>query len=299
MDRRSSLPKILVAGASGHLGQRVVELLHNQGYTNLVAASRTPSKLQHLADLGIQIRRADFNDPGSLPAAFEGIDRLLLISTDELHKPGLRIRQHGNAIDAAKASGVEHIVYTSMPNPDTSFDIPFARDHVATEQALKESDLHHTTLRVSWYAENLLAYLPKIIQAGRWPTVAGDGKIPYVPREDVARVTVATLINETESNTYDITGTAALTIANIAEVVEDVFGRKINVEQIQQHHIANALLNIGISETFVPTVIMTDLNTKAGRFDNVNNVIEQLTGKAPRSLRDFLQANISRFITIP
>jgi NAD(P)H dehydrogenase (quinone) len=299
MDQQSLSPKILVAGAGGHLGKKVVELLYAQGYANLFAASRAPGKLQHFAELGIELRRADFSDPDTLPAAFEGIDRLLLISTDELHSPGLRIRQHRNAINAAQAAGVKHIVYTSMPNPDASAAIPFAPDHVATEQALKESGLGYTILRVSWYSENLLAYLPQIIQAGRWPTVARTGKIAFVPREDVARVTAAALVNDTQSEIYDITGTQAMKIDEIASVVKEVFGREIRVEQETEAQIENSLTAIGVPEGFVPTVVMTDLNTKTGQFNVVNDLIEQLTGKAPQSLKDFLVSNISRFITIP
>lgn len=219
--------RILVAGAGGQLGKRVVQILHDQDSTDLVAASRDLSKLQRFADQGIALGQADFNDPDKLQAAFAGIDRLLLISTDELQTPGLRITQHQNAINAAKAAGIRHIVYTSMPNPGTSTAIPFAHDHVATEQALVESGLGYTILRVSWYCENLLGYLPQIIQAGTWSTVAGDGKIAFVPREDVARVTAAALLSETESNVYDITGAEALTITGIVEAIQDVFGRQI------------------------------------------------------------------------
>jgi NAD(P)H dehydrogenase (quinone) len=299
MDHQSLLPKILVAGAGGHLGKRVVELLYAQGYANLVAASRTPTKLQQFADLGIELRKADFNDPNTLHTAFRGIDRLLLISTDELHTPGLRVLQHVNAIQAAKAAGVKHIVYTSMPNPATSVAIPFAADHVTTEQALIESGLNYTILRVSWYCENLLAYLPQIIRTGKWPTIAGSGKIAFVPREDVARVTAAALTGKAENRVYDVTGTEALTIAEIAGMLRATFGRNVTVEHVKDDEIKDALLSIGIPEAFLPTVIMTDLNTKAGQFDVVSDAIEDLSGNPPQSLQDFLKANASRFVSVP
>ena len=181
MEQKDNRARILVAGAGGQLGKRVVELLHGQGYNNLIAASRNPSNLGHFPDTGIQIRRADFNDPASLLTAFKDIDHLLFISTDELQTPGLRVEQHLNAVNAAKAAGIKHIVYTSMPNPKTSLSIPFAQDHVATEQALMKSGIGYTILRVSWYCENLQAYLPQIIAAGKWPTAAGDGKIVLFP----------------------------------------------------------------------------------------------------------------------
>lgn len=289
---------MLVAGAGGRLGRRVVEILHGRGFTNLAAASRDPFRLKHFSDLGIEIRKADFNDPDTLHEAFKGIDRLLLISTDELQTPGLRIRQHENAIHAAKAAGIRHIVYTSMPNPDTSAAIPFANDHAATEQALKDSGLHYTILRVSWYCENLLAYLPQIIASGIWPTAAGNGRIAFVPREDVARVSADALANETESRIYDVTGSEAQTVALIAEIIKDVFGRQIIVKEVSPDQLQKQLGEMGIPGPFIPTVVMTDLNTSAGKFNIVTNYIEQLTGQAPESLKDFLHANASRFITI-
>jgi NAD(P)H dehydrogenase (quinone) len=299
MNPNDEIPnRILVAGAGGQLGKLVVQILHDQGVTDLVAASREPSKLQGFADQGIALRQVDFNDPDTLQTAFAGIDRLLLISTDELQTPGLRIKQHQNAINAAKAAGIRHIVYTSMPNPRTSTAIPFAHDHVATEQALIESGLGYTILRVSWYCENLLGYLPQIIQAGSWPTVAGDGKIAFVPREDVARVTAAALISETENNVYDITGAEALTITGIAEAIKNLFGRQVILNKVSTDQIEKELQGIGIPDAFIPTVVMTDLNTKAGNFDAVTNTIERLTGKAPQLLKSFLQEHASRFITI-
>lgn len=142
--------KLVVTGASGHLGRRVVELLAAKGATDLIAATRTPDKLTGLS--GIEVRKADFSDPASLDAAFAGADRVLVISTDRIDVPGLRIQQHRAAVAAAKRAGVKRILYTSMLNPDRSF-IPFAPDHLETERAIEQSGVEFTILRVSWYAE--------------------------------------------------------------------------------------------------------------------------------------------------
>jgi NAD(P)H dehydrogenase (quinone) len=295
MEHVQNQARILVAGAGGHLGRRVVEILTDLGYTNLVGASRNPSKLQTFRDAGTEIRRVDFDEPQSLQSAFQGIERLLLISTDELHTPGARVRQHINAINAAKAAGVKHIVYTSMPKPEAAKSIPFAPDHVATEEALKASGIGFTSLRISWYAENLLGFLPQIIASGKWPTVAQNGRISYVPREDVAQVTAAALLKAHGKAYWDITGAESLTIRQIAETASEVFEKPIEVLQVDDGEIADELVSIGIQPGFAPTVVMTDLNTRDGNFDILNDLVKQVTGQDPLNLKTFFKNYRSLF----
>ena len=166
---------LLVTGASGQLGRRVLAHLLDTCAVppaRLIAVTRDPAKLADFAARGVEVRRGDFDDPGSLGEAFKGAGRLLLISTDALDTPGRRLAQHQAAIAAAKTAGVRHIVYTSMPNPDGS-PIPFAPDHLGTEQALALSGRGWTILRNAWYFENLAfslpgALAPRASESGMW-----------------------------------------------------------------------------------------------------------------------------------
>src|SRR5690349_5506895 len=106
----------LVTGAGGHLGRLAAETPLDAKAGKVIAATRDPTKFNALATRGAEVRRADFDDPGSLSRAFAGVDRLLLVSTDALDKPGRRLAQHRNAIAAAGKAGVKYIVYTSAPN---------------------------------------------------------------------------------------------------------------------------------------------------------------------------------------
>ena len=138
---------LLVTGASGQLGRRVITHLvqtHRVAAQNIIATTRKPEALADLAAQGVVVRSADFDDPVSLAKAFAGADRLLLISTDALDRPGRRLEQHVNAVNAAVKAGVKHVVYTSMPRPDPGSPIPFAPDHLGTEKALASSPLGWT-----------------------------------------------------------------------------------------------------------------------------------------------------------
>src|SRR5689334_7789527 len=103
--------KLLVTGASGKLGQLVLDALLARGVnaTDIIATTRDPAKLASYAARGIDVRAADFNDPELTRKAFAGADRLALISTDALDDKGTRQRQQTAAVAAAKAAGVKHI----------------------------------------------------------------------------------------------------------------------------------------------------------------------------------------------
>src|SRR5690348_4225058 len=150
---------LLVTGASGQLGRAVINhLLDAQKIapSSIIAATRNPENLADLAARGIAVRAADFNDSASLEKAFAGADRVLIISTSDLDlKTGRRLKQHETAVAAAKAVGVSHLLYTSMPNPEPGSPVLFAGDHYGTEQAIKASGIPYTIFRNGWYQENL------------------------------------------------------------------------------------------------------------------------------------------------
>ncbi len=116
--RHGQFPRpLLVTGAAGNLGRRVVELLLEAKAGPIIATTRAPEKLADFAKRGVEVRKADFNDPKTLKAAFAGAERLLLISTGDLFPDGARLRQHRAAVEAAVDAKVKHVIYTSAPSP--------------------------------------------------------------------------------------------------------------------------------------------------------------------------------------
>lgn len=290
---------ILVTGAAGQLGQRVLHHLtetYGVAPATIVAASRDPQKLAAFAAKGIATRKVDFDDTASLSAAFAGIDRLLLISTDELATPGKRLVQHKAAVEAAVRAGVKHIAYTSMPSPDDSL-VSFAGDHAGTEQAIKASGLAYTILRDAWYHDNYLHSMPHNLQTGTWYSASGDGRIATISRDDCAKAIAAALASgSNDSATYTLTGTQSLTDKEIAATAGEASGKPLAVVTVTDEQLLQGLQGAGLPDFFAKVLVTADANTRAGKFDIVTDDFKRLTGGEPQSLRDFFAANKAALI---
>lgn len=287
---------LLVTGASGHLGQRVVELLLEAGETSIVATTRTPEKLAHFSEQGVEVRSADFNDPASLPDAFAGVDRLLLISTDAVGEPGLRLKQHQNAISAAESAGVQHIVYTSLVNPGPESPILLAPDHDGTEKALEASSVGFTSLRNNVYAEMLLGSLPQAVQMGKLFSAGGDGKTSYVTREDCARAAAAALVSDFEGRRYlDITGPGALSQADLAAITSDLTETAVIYVPIDSDTLVQNMIGAGLPEPVAHLLASFDAAIAQGKLAVVSTAVSDLTGTPPQTVADFLAENKAVF----
>lgn len=285
---------LLVSGASGKLGQRVIaHLLESQHIApgHLIAATRTPEKLSSLAAMGVAVRKLDFENAGTLAPALQGVERMLLISTDAIDRPGRRLAQHRAAVEAARHAGVKHVVYTSMPHPDSTL-VTFAPDHRGTEEALAASGLGWTVLRMNWYMDNLLMGLPASLAQGRWYTAAGDGRVGYVSREDCARTAAAALAAGGAGNArLDVTGPESLSVPQIASIVREISGKPLEVAQQSDDERRRALSTGGVPEPIVALLVSIDASIRAGKLDVVSDTVQKLTGKPPKALRTFLAEN--------
>jgi NAD(P)H dehydrogenase (quinone) len=285
------MPKILISGASGKLGSLVIKhLLESQGVApgDIIAASREPSKLAELAAKGIETRKVDFTDPSTLDAAFQGVDRLLVISTDAI---GARIEQHKAAIEAAKKAAVGRIFYTSMFSPKTS-KVVFAPEHAASEEAIETSGLAYTIFRNGWYMENLFMSLGGALAAGRWYSSSADGRITYIAREDIARAMAAAIAHPVAENIiYSLGGETGYTKAEIAALVTEISGRPLEVINITDAQLEDGLKAAGVPANFVPLIVSVDAAVRAGDLDVNTGEAAKLSATPLLALKAFLEAN--------
>lgn len=280
---------LLVTGASGALGRLVCMELAVAGPALLRAASRQPDALAALAARGVEVRHVDFDHDDTLDSAFAGVTHALIISTDSLAIAGQRQRQHAAALAAARRHGVRHVAYTSMPDPLRATAIPFAADHAHMEQALRDSGLAWTSLRNSWYQENLLGYLPQIVRDGVWYTAAGQGRIAYVARADAAAAAAAALAREDGLGEIDIAGPQALTVEEIAAVVSATLARPLRVVHVNSATLRLELSRQGVDSHTVPLVAMTEATQKDGHFDIDARAAASLLGRPLRTLETFVR----------
>lgn len=279
---------ILVTGAGGALGRLVLAELVARGATDLRAGSRRP---EALGVAGATPVRVDFDDAASLDAAFAGVERLLIISTDALDGAGTRQRQHLTAVDAARRAGVQHVVYTSMPAPAPDHPIFFAPDHLATEEAIKTSGMGYTILRNNWYFENLALSVPGALAHGAQLTSAGEGRIAHGARADFAAAAAGALLGETDSAIYDLSGPEAQTVADQFAAINAALGTAIAVVPMEDAALEATLTGAGVPAPLAALLVGADRAAREGRMDTVTGHVERLSGRKPQSLTDWLGAN--------
>ncbi len=285
-------PTLLVTGASGHLGRRVLELLLEAQAGSIIATTRTPDKLADFAARGVVVRHADFDNPDTLAEAFAGAERLLLISTDVVGVPGQRLNQHRSAIKAAEQAGVRHVVYTSLINPGPDSPVLLAPDHHGTENALAESGLGWTVLRENIYTEVLLGSLIQAVQFGGLYNAAADGRAAYITREDCARAAAAALADPFEGRrTLDITGPEALSQTELAALASQISGRAINYVPLELETLIQNMENAGLPRPVAEIYASFDTAVGQGKFSHVTDNVQELTGRKPISVAEFLTAN--------
>jgi uncharacterized protein YbjT (DUF2867 family) len=278
---------IIITGATGALNGATVEhLLERMPATELAVAVRNPAKAKHFADRGVQVRHADYAVPDSLPAAFDGADQLLLVSSSDPRADAVSL--HRAAIDAAVAAGVGRIVYTS--HQGAAADTPFGpgRDHAATEKLLSESGVPWTSLRNGFYAHSLNLLLGPWRDTGLI-AVPADGPVSWTAREDLAEAASIILASD---GTYDgpttLTANAAPTFADIAAIASELTNRDIRYEVIGEDAWIATQLAAGQEEFMARFLLGMYQAAHAGFFAGVDPLLGRLLGREPHAVRHLL-----------
>lgn len=281
---------VAVTGAAGQLGALVAEQLAQKlPPEQIILVTRRPQALASFAERGVQVRQADFDQPDSLAPAFVGADRLLLISSTH-ESTSRRVTQHTDAVEAAKEAGVTQIAFTSMPKVDEGHPTgEYAMEYVRSEEMLKASGVAWTILQNAPYAEYLVGRFALAFNKGRLITNAGEGRTAPISNVDCAAVAVAVLTGEGhDGKTYVVTGPELFTQAQLAALAADVARRPLPLLELDDDSVLRQAAEDGVPEP-MPKYLSRHLKAiRLGYFDDLTTVVEDLTGRAPRPLREVL-----------
>ena len=265
--------KIAITGASGQLGRLAIENLKTRvDAADIVALVRDPSKV---ADLGVTARVADYHKPETLEPALQGIDRLVLISSSDFND---RAGQHQNVIDAAKAAGVTHLIYTSINKADQS-PMLIAQDHKLTEAAIKASGIAFTMLRNGWYTENWTASLPAAIQAGAMIGSTGNAIVTPATRQDYAEALAVVAAGQGhEGQIYELGG-AGFTLSDLAAELSTQTGKDIPFNNLPEEAYKDILVSFDLPDAFAAVIADAEAQSQNGWLNAESTALETLIGR--------------------
>jgi NAD(P)H dehydrogenase (quinone) len=279
--------KIAVTAATGHLGALVVdELLQRVPTEQVVAVARDADKAKPLADKGVDVRVASYDDRASLEAALQGVDRVLLISGTEV---GKRVPQHTNVVEAAKAAGVSFIGYTSAPKAADT-DLIIAPEHKATEEVVQASGIPYSIMRNNWYVENYVGTIEGAKHTGAISSATNGGRIGGLPRADLAAGHAAVLSGDGHENTvYEFAADEPWTFDEFAAALSELLGRPIEHKKVSVDEQASILTAAGVPAETAGFLAGLDVNIANGALDVNGGDLSRIIGRPTTPLREALK----------
>ncbi|MZD07053.1 NAD(P)H-binding protein [Streptomyces sp. SID5785] len=285
---------IIVTGATGKLGRRVVErLLERMPARRIGVSVRDPRRAQGLADRGVRVRRGDFDDVDSLVHAFEGADQLLLTSLDRIGEEC--VAGHRRAVGAAVKAGAGRILYTSQMGASHTSRFAACRDHARTEDLLRDSGLPWTALRNGFYASSALQFLEAARGTGDIALPA-DGPVAWTGHDDLAEAAAAILAGEHrfDGPTPPLTGPAALDFTAVADLATRAEGRPFTRTVVPDETFREQALGHGVPAATVDLMLSIFAAARDGEFASTDPTLARLTGREPAAFESLLRDAWSR-----
>ncbi|OQP61296.1 hypothetical protein A3860_06185 [Niastella vici] len=280
---------ILVTTATGHLGTATIEALLKKSVpaSQIAGLVRDEQKAATLAAKGITLRKGDYHNTASLEQAFKGIDTLVFISSGSMED---RVGQHRNVVNAAKTSGVKHIIYTSVLKASGTLKFTAGIDHYHTENLLKESGIPYTIFRNTFYIEVLPMLFGPALQSGQWYYAAGNAKVNLAARTDMAEgiANVAIAPASHANKIYEIAGNQSYTFAEIAGVVSKAVGKKVDYIPVPVEALTEGMKQAGVPEAYIPMLASIANAISHGELDSDDNSLEKLLQRKPVGLDEYL-----------
>lgn len=279
---------ILVTGATGTVGREVAAQLLAAGQ-EVRALTRDPSKVK--LDGGIQVVKGDFDAPDTLPSAVDGVERVFSLTFG----PQTGVRE-GNLAQAAKASGVRHIVKLSALGGDDQTRNDIRKWHDEGEQAIRDTGIAWTVLRPTAFMSNALHWRASIRAQGKVFSNYGDGKLPSVHPRDIAAVAVRALTsNGHEGKAYPLTGSDALSMSEQVKILEEAIGRRLEFVPITDEAARKGMEHAGMPAFLIDALVPFAAFIRSGKAAHVFHTVAEVTGRPPLRFGDWANENAAAF----
>ncbi|AWZ09417.1 MULTISPECIES: NmrA family NAD(P)-binding protein [unclassified Streptomyces] len=274
---------VLVTGAAGKIGSRVVTELGGRGIP-VRAFVRDPDRAAAVLGGGTELAQGDFAEPESVRRALDGIDRMFLLCANDPRQ----VEYGTNAIDAAAAAGVRQVVMLSTIGAEAGSPTVFLDQHGRIEQHLRGSGIPAVVLRSSHMMSNVLGSAATIRQAGRFFLPAGDARIAMVDPHDVATAAAAALVTaEHDGSTHVLTGPEAITYTEVARRLSSALGRPIEYVDVPGEAAAAAMTQAGLPQWLAEQVVAVFGALRGGLNTSTTSAVRHLTGREPHTFEEF------------
>jgi NAD(P)H dehydrogenase (quinone) len=284
---------IFVSGANGQFAKAVIKTILESGRGNsLVVGTRDVNSAfaRELAGQGVSVRHADFRDPDLTRRALEGVDKALFIPSYDPND--VRLQQNLNALEAARAAGVRHVVYPSFLNAESRRVEHSRLVHFPTEQAIRASGLDFTILRHALYADILIGDLAATLATGLFHRPGTGARCAYVARVDLGFSAAQVLMREEPSGrVYTETMERTYSGDEVAELISSVFGRPVRFQSVAAEDWPRYMTEQwGVPPEISRSTVGTMQAVEAGEFDVVSPDYREITGRPARLLGEFLES---------
>ena len=276
--------KIAITGATGQLGKLIIEaLLKEIDASDIIALVRDENKAKDLENKGIELRPFDYDLPETLVPALKGVDKLLLISANEV---GRRTPQHKAVVDAAIEAQVPYIAYTSLLRANTNL-LALAKEHRETESLIQQSGLQYTLLRNNWYNENYISNIQQVADHGVLYGSALDSKISSASRQDYAEAAAKVLTSEGhEGKIYELAGSNSFTLYDLAAYVTQASAKSVVYQNISPEDYLAALVGLGLPDGLAQVIVDADVQALNGTLYSDSKDLENILGRKTTSIKD-------------
>lgn len=283
---------ILITGATGTTGAAVVAEVQKKG-VGFRAMARNVEKAREMHGDGVEVVHGDLADPSTLGAAMHGVDAMFLLTPPD----EAMVTLNRNAVAAAVAAGVGHVVKLSAIGAALDSPLQLGRWHGEMEAEIAESGLDWTVLRAGSFMQNFFNYLPTIQGSGQVFSSMGDGEVAMIDTRDIAAAAANVLVapGPHAGRTYELTGGEALSEKDATAVLAEALGREISFTEISDEAAAAGLSQAGLPDWLVGDLVALGQMARAGYMARVSPDVEELLGRPPRSFADFAADHRSAF----